>query len=92
MVVYNDLSKDDLPEGAPMPKIGDEQKGSDGKIRKVATVLTWQDRRARSARSRNFACRSLRSCLARQDSGGSAQSPTGYASGRPSQCGSCADA
>ena len=44
---HDDLSKDDLPEGAPLPKIGDEQKGSDGKIRKVAAVLTWQDRRAR---------------------------------------------
>ena len=47
MVVYDDLSKDDLPEGAALPKIGDEQKGKDGKLRKVAKVLTWQERRAR---------------------------------------------
>ena len=47
MVVYEDLSKDDLPEGASLPKVGDEQKDKDGKVRKVIAVLTWQDRRAR---------------------------------------------
>ena len=47
MVVYEDLSKDDLPEGASLPKVGDEQRDKDGKVRKVVAVLTWQDRRAR---------------------------------------------
>jgi hydroxylamine dehydrogenase len=47
MVVYDDLWKEDLPEGAPLPKVGDEQKGKDGKQRKVIQVLTWQQRRER---------------------------------------------
>jgi len=45
MVVYDDLSKEDVPEGKPLPKVGDERKGSDGKTRKVTQILTWQDRR-----------------------------------------------
>jgi hydroxylamine dehydrogenase len=47
MVVYDDLSKDDLPEGTPLPKVGDQQKTPDGKTRTVTQVLTWQDRRDR---------------------------------------------
>jgi hypothetical protein len=47
MVVFDDLSKIDVPEGQPIPKVGDERKGSDGQTRKVKEVLTWQDRRAR---------------------------------------------
>jgi hypothetical protein len=47
MVVYDDLSKEDVPEGKPLPKVGDERKGSDGKTKKVTQVLTWQDRRQR---------------------------------------------
>jgi hypothetical protein len=45
MVVFDDLSKIDILEGQPLPKVGDERKGSDGKTRKVAKVLTWEDRR-----------------------------------------------
>jgi hydroxylamine dehydrogenase len=45
MVVFDDLSKIDIPEGQPLPKVGDERKGGDGKTRKVAKVLTWEDRR-----------------------------------------------
>ena len=47
MVVFDDLSKIDVPEGQPLPKVGDEKKGGDGKLRKVTQVFTWQDRRAR---------------------------------------------
>jgi len=47
MVVFDDLSKMDVPEGQPLPKVGDERKGSDGKTKKVTQVLTWQDRRER---------------------------------------------
>ena len=47
MVVYEDLSKEDRPEGAALPKVGDEVKGKDGVTRKVASVLTWQQRRER---------------------------------------------
>ena len=47
MVVYDDLSKDDLPEGTPLPKVGDQQKTPDGKTRTVTQVLTWQERRNR---------------------------------------------
>jgi hydroxylamine dehydrogenase len=47
MIVYEDLWKDDLPEGAPLPKVGDSYKAKDGKTRKVVAVLSWQDRRAR---------------------------------------------
>jgi len=46
MVVFDDLSKMDVPEGQPLPKVGDESKGSNGKVRKVTQVFTWQDRRA----------------------------------------------
>ena len=45
MVVYDDLSKEDIPEGKALPKVGDERKGSDGQTRKVTKVLTWADRR-----------------------------------------------
>jgi hypothetical protein len=44
---FDDLSKLDVPEGQPVPKAGEERKGSDGKVRKVTQVLTWQDRRER---------------------------------------------
>ena len=47
MVVFDDLSKLDVPEGQPLPKVGDERKGNDGKVRKVTQVFTWQDRRER---------------------------------------------
>ncbi|HXY99179.1 MAG TPA: multiheme c-type cytochrome [Stellaceae bacterium] len=47
MVIFDDLSKTDLPEDKPVPKVGDEVKGSDGKTRKVAQVLAWQQRRER---------------------------------------------
>ena len=47
MVVYDDLSKMDVPEGKELPKVGDERKGSDGKVRKVTQVFTWQERRER---------------------------------------------
>jgi len=47
MVVFDDLSKMDVPEGQALPKIGDERKSADGKVRKVTQVFTWQDRRAR---------------------------------------------
>jgi len=47
MVVFDDLSKMDVPEGQALPKVGDERKGSDGKTKKVTQVLTWQDRRER---------------------------------------------
>ena len=46
MVIFADLSKMDIPEGQPLPKVGDEIKGSDGKVRKVSQVVTWTDRRA----------------------------------------------
>lgn len=45
MVVFEDLSKDDRPEGQPLPKVGDEMKGKDGVNRKVTQVITWQQRR-----------------------------------------------
>ncbi|HSB79948.1 MAG TPA: multiheme c-type cytochrome [Candidatus Methylomirabilis sp.] len=45
MVVYEDLWKDDVPDGAPLPKVGDSVKAKDGKTRKVTQVLTWQQRR-----------------------------------------------
>jgi hypothetical protein len=47
MVIFDDLSKMDVPEGQPVPNVGDERKGSDGKVKKVTQVLTWQDRRER---------------------------------------------
>jgi hypothetical protein len=45
LVEYADLSKADVPEGQPLPKVGDDVKGKDGKTRKVTRVLTWQERR-----------------------------------------------
>ena len=45
MVVYDDLWKDDLPQGAPLPKPGDSVTAKDGKKRTVTAVITWQDRR-----------------------------------------------
>jgi hydroxylamine dehydrogenase len=47
MIVYDDLWKEDLPEGAALPKPGEDHKAKDGKVRKVAQVLTWQQRRGR---------------------------------------------
>jgi hydroxylamine dehydrogenase len=47
MVVFEDLWKEDLPEGAPLPKVGDSVKAKDGTVRKVKEVLTWSDRRTR---------------------------------------------
>jgi hypothetical protein len=45
LVEFDDRSKTDVPEGQAMPKVGDSVKGSDGKTRTVARVLSWQDRR-----------------------------------------------
>jgi hypothetical protein len=48
MVIYDDLWKEDLPEGgAALPKKGDDVKAKDGKMRKVKEVLTWKQRRDR---------------------------------------------
>jgi hydroxylamine dehydrogenase len=47
MIIYDDLWKEDLPEGAPLPKVGDQHQGKDGKQRKVIQVLTWEQRRER---------------------------------------------
>ncbi len=47
MVVYEDLWKEDLPEGVPLPKVGDSVQGKDGTVRKVKAILTWQQRRDR---------------------------------------------
>jgi hydroxylamine dehydrogenase len=47
MIVYDDLSKEDVPAGAALPKVGDVHKAKDGKERKVVQVLTWEQRRAR---------------------------------------------
>jgi hydroxylamine dehydrogenase len=47
MVVYEDMWKEDLPEGVSLPKAGDSVKGKDGTVRKVKEVLTWQQRRDR---------------------------------------------
>ncbi len=47
MVVYEDLGKEDYPEGTPLPNVGDNFKAKDGKVRKVKQVLTWQRRRER---------------------------------------------
>ncbi len=47
LVVYEDFWKEDHPEGAPLPKVGDTVKAKDGKERRVKEILTWQDRRAR---------------------------------------------
>jgi hypothetical protein len=45
MVIFDDMSKTDVPEGKPVPQVGDTVTGSDGKARKVVKVLTWQQRR-----------------------------------------------
>jgi hypothetical protein len=47
MIVYDDFWKDDLPEGTPLPKVGDNYKAKDGKMRQVIAVLTWEERRQR---------------------------------------------
>jgi hypothetical protein len=47
MVIYEDLWKEDLPEGTALPKKGEDVKAKDGKTRKVKEVLTWQQRRER---------------------------------------------
>jgi hypothetical protein len=47
MVVYDDLWKEDLLDGAALPKVGDMVTAKDGKARRVIAVLPWQDRRAR---------------------------------------------
>ena len=47
MIVYDDLWKEDLPEGAPLPKVGERHKAKDGKVRRVVQVLTWKQRRDR---------------------------------------------
>jgi len=47
MIVFDDLSKEDRPEGAALPNVGDEVKGRDGVTRKVLRVLMWQQRRER---------------------------------------------
>ena len=47
MVVFDDLSKEDVPEGQPLPKVGDERQGQGRQERKVTQALTWQDRRER---------------------------------------------
>ena len=45
MVVFDDLSKDDRPEGQPLPNVGDKVTGKDGVVRTVTNVYTWQQRR-----------------------------------------------
>ncbi|MFQ5848170.1 MAG: multiheme c-type cytochrome [Candidatus Methylomirabilales bacterium] len=40
MVVFEDLSKTDIPEGKPLPKVGKKFRG-----KRVKEVLTWKDRR-----------------------------------------------
>jgi hydroxylamine dehydrogenase len=47
MIVYEDLWKEDLPEGAKLPKIGEEVKAKDGTVRKIKEIFTWQKRRER---------------------------------------------
>jgi hypothetical protein len=47
MIVYDDLWKEDLPEGVALPKTGDSVKAKDGKTRKVKEILTWKQRRDR---------------------------------------------
>jgi hydroxylamine dehydrogenase len=46
MVVFEDMMKTDIPEGKPLPKVGDLAKAPDGTNKKVKAILTWQDRRA----------------------------------------------
>ncbi len=45
MVVFEDHWKEDLAEGAPLPKVGENIKTKDGTLRKVAKVVTWEQRR-----------------------------------------------
>lgn len=47
MVVFEDFWKEDLPEGVALPKVGENFKAKDGKVRKVTQVLTWSQRRDR---------------------------------------------
>ena len=47
MIVFEDLWKEDLPEGVQLPKVGESIKAKDGKVRKVVQVLTWKQRRER---------------------------------------------
>ena len=47
LVVFEDFWKEDLAEGAALPKVGENFKAKDGKVRKVTQVLTWQQRRER---------------------------------------------
>lgn len=42
MVIFDDLSKTDIPEGKPLPKAGDTVEG-----KQVKEVLTWKQRRER---------------------------------------------
>jgi hydroxylamine dehydrogenase len=46
MVIFEDLTKNDVPEGKPLPRVGEAVKAPDGTSKKVQAVLTWQDRRA----------------------------------------------
>ncbi|GAA0525244.1 hypothetical protein FHS83_001912 [Rhizomicrobium palustre] len=45
LVEFDDGSKTDIPEGKPLPKVGDSVAGKDGKARKVTQVMHWDDRR-----------------------------------------------
>jgi len=45
MVIFDDLTKNDLPEGKAIPQVGDLVKAQDGANKKVTAVLSWQDRR-----------------------------------------------
>ena len=56
MVVFDDLSKEDRPDGAALPKVGDEVKGRDGVTRKVQQILTWQQRRERMQEVHRVSC------------------------------------
>ena len=47
MIVYDDLWKEDLPEGAPLPNVGEDHKAKDGQVRKVKQIIGWKERRAR---------------------------------------------
>lgn len=47
MVVFEDLTKKDIPDGQPLPKVGDLLKAVDGTPKKVKAIIPWQDRRGR---------------------------------------------
>lgn len=48
MVIYEDDTKGDVPGDNPvLPAIGSQYKGEDEESKKVKSVLTWQERRAR---------------------------------------------